>query len=172
MNLDIKQSIATAILGFSKGNLFDNSIKLFQSLGYKTERQSRLSKNTYKGFIEDFPNANEKMNPKKALVEEKNNHWNKVELLFQLTQTEMTRQSFLFDTGKVDNAIIEAYLFFAIELSEGEYTRTQLSDITRELNKVYSMPVMVLFKYDNNLTLSVIKRRLHKKDESKDVWRK
>jgi adenine-specific DNA-methyltransferase len=168
MSIDIKQNITNAISGFSKGNLFDNSIRLFQSLGYKTERQSRLSKSTYKGFIEDFPTAAEKINLKKALSQQ----WNKIELLFQLTQTEMTRQSFLFDTGKVDNAIIEAYLFFAIELSENDYTRTQLSDITRELNKVYSMPVMVLFKYDNQLTLSVIKRRLHKRDENKDVLEK
>lgn len=168
MSTDIKQNISTALQGFSEGNLFDNAIKLFSSLGYKTERQSRLSKNTYKGFIEDFPTASGKMNLKKALPEQ----WKAIELLFQLTQTEMTRQSFLFDTGKVDNAIIEAYLFFAIELTGSDYTRTQLSDITRELNKVYSMPVMVLFKYGNQLTLSVIKRRLHKKDESKDVLEK
>ena len=34
------------------------------------------------------------------------------------------------------------------------------------------MPVMVLFKYGGYLTLSVIKRRLHKKDESRDVLKK
>lgn len=34
------------------------------------------------------------------------------------------------------------------------------------------MPVMILFKYENHLTLSVIKRRLHKRDESKDVLEK
>ena len=99
MSTDIKQNIANAISGFSKGNLFNNAIQLFSSLGYKTERQSRLSKNNYKGFIEDFPSASEKMNPKKTLTE----NWKSIELLFQLTQTEMTRQSFLFDTGKVDN---------------------------------------------------------------------
>jgi adenine-specific DNA-methyltransferase len=172
MSVEIKENIQTVVKEFSRGSLFNNAIKLFKTLGYTTERQSRLSNNTYKGFVEEFPIAIEKINPKKALVEENDNHWNKIELLFQLTQSEMTKQSFLFDTGKVDNTIIEAYLFFAIELKGNDYTRTQLSDITRELNKVYSMPVMILFKYDNQLTLSVIKRRLHKKDEGKDVLEK
>ena len=148
MTTDIKENIQKAIKDFSKGNLFNNAIQLFKSLGYKTERQSRLSNNSYNGFIEDFPIGKEKINQKKALVEVKDNHWNKIELLFQLTQSEMTRQSFLFDTGKVDNTIIEAYLFFAIELKNEDYTRTQLSDITRELNKIFPMPVMVLFKYE------------------------
>jgi hypothetical protein len=34
------------------------------------------------------------------------------------------------------------------------------------------MPVMVLFKHGNKLTFSVINRRLHKRDESKDVLEK
>lgn len=168
MSLDIKDKIQQAIKDFSKRNLFDNTLQLFSSLGYKTERQSRLSKNTYRGFIDDFPIAKSRMNAKKILHDD----WKSIELVFQLTQSEMSRQSFLFDSGKVDNAIIEAYLFFAIELSGKEYTRTQLSDITRELNKVFSMPVMVLFKHENSLTLAVIKRRLHKRDESKDVLEK
>ena len=168
MSLETKDKIQNALKDFSKGKLFDNSIGLFKALGYKTERQSKLSRNNYKGFLEEIPGASQNLNATKALTD----NWLSVELLFQLTQTEMSRQSFLFDTGKVDNTIIEAYLFFAIELKEIDYTRTQLSDITRELNKVFSMPVMVLFKHGKTLTLSVIKRRLHKRDGSKDVLEK
>ena len=166
--VDIKAEVVSAINAFGKQTLFKASIKLFETLGYKTERQSRLSKNTLKGFLDDFPVASEKMNLKKAISE----NWQSVELLFQLTQAEMTQQVSLFDTGKVDNTIIEAYLFFAIELKSGEYSRTQLSDITRELNKVFPMPVMVVFKYGETITLSVIKRRLHKRDSNKDVLEK
>lgn len=168
MSLETKDKIQNALKDFSKGKLFDNSIGLFNALGYKTERQSKLSRNNYKGFLEEIPGASQNLNATKALTD----NWLSIELLFQLTQTEMSRQSFLFDTGKVDNTIIEAYLFFAIELKEIDYTRTQLSDITRELNKVFSMPVMVLFKHGKTLTLSVIKRRLHKRDGSKDVLEK
>lgn len=165
---DTKVELINAIAAFQNQSLFKASIGLFESLGYKTSRQSRLSKNSFKGFLDEFPEASNRMNLKKALSE----NWQSVDLLFQLTQGEMTDQSFLFDTGKVDNTIIEAYLFFAIELKSGEYSRTQLSDITREVNKVFSMPVMIIFKHGEFITLSIIKRRLHKRDSSRDVLEK
>ena len=167
-NTELKKKIGDSIKSFNGGDLFSNSLEFFNLLGYKTERQNKLRINNYKGFINDFPDALDKMNTEKSLVKE----WKSIDLLFQLTETEMIRQSFLFDTKKVDNTIIEAYLFFAIDLKEGDYTRTQLSGITRELNKVFHMPVMILFKNGNLLTLSVINRRLHKRDESKDVLEK
>ena len=34
------------------------------------------------------------------------------------------------------------------------------------------MPVMILFRHGDTLTLSIINRRLHKRDESKDVLEK
>jgi adenine-specific DNA-methyltransferase len=168
MSFDVKQRIEQAILNFSKKDLFESGIQLFNSLGYNTERQSPLLKNTRKGFLEEFPSASDILDFKKAKFE----NWSKIDLLFQLTQAEMSRQSYLFDTGKVDDTIIEAYLFFAIELEEDNYSRTDLSDITRELNKIFSMPVMVLFKIGEFLTLSVIKRRLHKRDTGRDVLEK
>jgi len=93
-------------------------------------------------------------------------------LLFQLSREEVSQQASLFDTKQVDKTIIETYLFFALELTGDEYNRTDLSNITREINRLFPMPVMVLFKYGNKLTFSVINRRLHKRDESKDVLEK
>lgn len=93
-------------------------------------------------------------------------------MLFQLTQAEITNQDLLFDTKQVDRTIIETYLFFAIELTENDYSRSVYSDITREVNKMVPMPVMILFKNGNHLTLSVINRRLYKRDETKDVLEK
>jgi len=166
--VEIKKNIESSIKNFISGDFTENSLSLFKNLGYKTDRQNRLSKNNFNGFIEDFPIAKDIINPNKEFKE----NCKSIELLFQLTQSEMTRQSFLFESGKIDNTIIEAYLFFAIELKNDNYSRTQLSDFTREINKVFPMPVMVLFKYDNFLTLSVIKRRLHKRDEGRDVLEK
>ena len=169
MSTDIKLNIQEALQSFNGGSLFSNAIGLFNILGYNTARQQQLSPADFKTFNTLFvKNSRNNFNEAKALI----NNWKQVQLLFQLTQTEMSHQSSMFDTGRVDNTIIEAYLFFAIELTDAEYTRTQLSDITREVNKVFSMPVMVLFKYGQHLTLSVIKRRLHKRDESKDVLEK
>jgi len=171
--MEIKQKLQSAINGFGKNNLFDGSINLFKILGYNTERQSRLDNSTLEGFCNSFIDGNNNIpDPdkfrKKALAAD----WQSIELLFQLTEAEMSNQGSLFDTGKVDNTIIEAYLFFAVELKNTDYSRTKLADITRQLNKVFPMPVMVLFKYGKHLTLSVIKRRLHKKDDTRDVLEK
>jgi len=166
--LEAKTKIKSSIDSFAKGNLSANGINLFKSLGYNTERQTSLEKPTYNEFAENYVNENLRFKKDKAVVEE----WKYVDVLFQLSKSEITSQKNLFDTGRVDDKIIESYLFVTIELSKKNYTRTELSSITREVNKLFAMPVMVLFKYDNLLTLSIINRRLHKRDDSKDVLQK
>ena len=173
MKMELRQKIQNSINDFKNVNLFEAGINLFQTLGYNTQRQSRLDNRTFEGFYNDFIDGNDNIPDvekfkQKALTSD----WQSIEMLFQLTESEMSSQGTLFDTGKVDNTIIEAYLFFAIELKGTEYNRTKLSDITRYINRVFPMPVMVLFMYGGQLTLSVIKRRLHKRDESRDVLKK
>ena len=51
-------------------------------------------------------------------------------------------------------------------------TDRTLAGITREFNKLTSMPAIIIFKYNNLLTISIIDRRLHRRDESKDVLEK
>jgi len=172
-NMKLKQQIESAINDFKNPDLFKTGINLFKTLGYNTQRQSRLDNSTFKGFYNDFIDGNDNIPDvdkfkKKALTSD----WQSIEMLFQLTESEMRSQDALFSAGRVDKTIIEAYLFFAIELKKRDYSRTKLSDITRYINRVFPMPVMVLFKYGKQLTLSVIKRRLHKRDESRDVLKK
>lgn len=166
--IEFKIKIKSSIDAFAEGNLSANGINLFKTLGYNTERQTSLDKPTYKEFEESYVADNLKFKGDKA----KTSEWEYVDLLFQISRSEITSQKNLFDTGRVDNKIIESYLFIAIELSAKSYSRTDLSSITREVNKLFSMPVMILFKYDNLLTLSIINRRLHKRDYSKDVLEK
>lgn len=59
-----------------------------------------------------------------------------------------------------------------MDLKGESYSRTALADITREINRLFPMPAMVLFRHGQTLTLSVIDRRLHKRDESRDVLTK
>ena len=72
----------------------------------------------------------------------------------------------------MDNTIIQSYLFFAIRLEGSNYSRTQLSQITREINKLFMMPAMLLFQHGETLTLSIINRRLHATNPSRDVLEK
>ena len=165
---DIKLTIQAAIKGFATGNFTDNARHLFETLGYHTERQSPLEQKTYAGFHDAFLEDDARFREDKALVKD----WKTVDLLFQLTAAEVADGNSLFETKQVDQTIIETYLFFGIELAQPAYTRTALAQITREINKVFAMPVMLLFKHGAHLTLAVINRRLHKQDEHKDVLEK
>lgn len=169
-NRSAKKDIQTAIKAFDSGSLTGNALHLFDALGYNTVRQAPFDKKTYAEFKDNYGHAfaEKKFSEEKALAKE----WKSVDLLFQLTKDEVSGQLSLFDTKQVDNTIIETYLFFAVELTKQEYTRTAIAQITREINKVFPMPVMLLFRHGGNLTLSVINRRLNKKDEQKDVLEK
>ncbi len=163
---DFKIAIEQSIKAFETGSLFEKSINLFQTLGYNTERQYPLNKPTLKEFEEEYikNNPNEiRFNREKALTSD----WKYIDLLFQLSKEEILKQVSLFDTKEFNKTIIESYLFIVIELSKEKYNRTTLANITREVNKLFAMPVMILFKHDDTLTLSVINRRLHEKDKSK-----
>ncbi len=51
----------------------------------------------------------------------------------------------------------------------GDYARGKLAGIARQINRIFPMPVMVLFKIGGRLSIAVINRRLNKRDDSKDV---
>lgn len=167
----LKQAIAQALSHCATVNLADNARSLFETLGYRVDKQTSLDEPTAQGFMDSFAQGLA-FNSETALVED----WQFVDLLFQLTREEITGSSQLRitfgDSLRVDNTIIESYLFFAIALSGSSYTRTQLAAITREVNKLFPMPVMLVFKHGQTLTLSIINRRLNKRDESKDVLEK
>jgi hypothetical protein len=168
---ETKQAIVNSLKSFADQPLADAATALFESLGYKSQKRMVLKPNTAKIFTENF--AKEKtLNPEHALLAD----WQSVDFLFQLTEDEIKsvgQGNFVFEgKGKYNNTVIESYLFFAIALKNSEYTRTQLSAITREINKLFRMPAMLLFRHGDTLTLSIIPRRLHKRDESKDVLEK
>ncbi|MBN3034545.1 MAG: hypothetical protein JW861_03100, partial [Bacteroidales bacterium] len=169
VDIELKNGIKAAIQAIDKGNLTQNALNLFRVLGYNTERQAPLDEPTFEYFKDSFIRE-KRFDEEKALTAD----WKYVDLLFQLSEAEMKQQISLFDTRQVDRTIIETYLFFVIELRANEkgYTRTNLSQITREVNRLFPMPAMILFKHDNSLTFSVISRRLHKRDESRDVLEK
>lgn len=169
--MNTKRTISAALNHFSAGNLAENAQALFQTLGYQTDKAVRLEAPTPQAFVDSFAQGRT-FNLDNALLQD----WQFVDLLFQITKDEITGSDQLRinfgSQARVDNTIIESYLFFAVALTGGFYTRTQLAGITREVNKLFSMPVMLLFKHGQTVTLSIINRRLHKRDESKDVLEK
>ena len=169
---DLKASIRNLIVDFSTNPVAQNTINLFDTLGYNTERRSHFFAKTYKSFKEEFLHDNDTRQPKfhehKACVHD----WKSIDILFQLTAEEIKSQIEHFDTKQVNDTIIESYLFLSLELTKTEYSRTKLAQITREINKLFLMPVFIIFKHGANITFSIIDRRLNKKDQQKDVLEK
>jgi len=89
--------------------------------------------------------------------------------LFQLTDEDLSRNAVLFKDDFVKTALLQSYVFIAIELTEGDYARGKLAGIARQINRVFPMPVMVLFRIGERISIAVINRRLNKRDDSKDV---
>jgi len=171
--IETKRGIENSLKSFADKPLVDAATALFESLGYKSQKRIVLKPNTAKTFTENFA-KDKPLNPDHALLAD----WRSVDFLFQITDDEVRaaaqgNEQFLFESkGKWNGAAIESYLFFAITLTKPHYTRTELSGITRAVNRLFPMPAMLLFRHGDTLTLAIINRRLHKRDESKDVLEK
>ncbi len=149
----------TTLNAFKTGNFTQNALNFFEQLGYNTEFQQPLTQKNYAGFESEFTPLNES----NALVPE----WNYVDQLFFLTPENTTLAAL-----QVENVNIDAYLIFGIELKKPHYSRGDLVKITREFNRVFPRPVLILFKHGDAMTLSVINRRVHKRDDNRDVLEK
>lgn len=170
---NLLREIEASLNSFSDNNLADGAMRFFITLGYRSERRlPGLSLNA-DNLAETFSSI-QQLRPEKALS--KDNGWRSVDFLFQLTDDEINTSSQMrmtFDSQrKVDAGIYRSYLFFAIALKEAHYTRTQLADATREINRLFAIPVMVLFQHGNALTLAIIQRRPNQRESEKDVLEK
>jgi hypothetical protein len=167
MSYNQKLQIDSAIRRFASGNMFENGIELFKTLNYPSHLQAPLDDPTWMGFKASYLQLVD-FYEKNALTEE----WKYVNILFQISENAIRQQMDIFSGGRIDNSIIHSFLYVCLELKKDHYTKIQLSQITREINKVFAMPAIILFKTGAYLTLAVINRRLHKHDESKDVLEK
>jgi adenine-specific DNA-methyltransferase len=161
-NQEPKHLVRDAVTSFSTQSLRSASLSLFASLGYKSERT--LAVNTVADFCAQFDPNGLLAHPRAEKA-----NWKSIELLFQLTDEELSRHASLFKDTSVRASLLQSYVFFAVELQSGDYARGKLAAITRQINRVFPMPVMVLFKVGSNLSIAVINRRQNKRDESKDV---
>lgn len=158
LKLDLKQ----AVLQFGIKSLRSAALGLFATLGYESERTLEID--SVQAFCSQFDHEGKLNHPSAQKPQ-----WQSVELLFQLTDEELSRNATLFKDTAVIATLLQSYVFFAVELQPGDYARGKLAAITRQINRIFPMPVMVLFKVDGNLSIAVINRRQNKRDESKDV---
>ncbi len=153
-----------ALSNFQTQPLKDAARQLLAQLGYQSDKFIAGAGSSPQSFLDLF-GSGYVFDPAKALVPE----WKTADLLFQLTDQELSRASSLFTDNSVQAGLLKSYVFIAIELKGSDYARGKFSAITRQINRLFPMPVMVLFKHQGRLTIAVINRRVNQLDESKDV---
>jgi hypothetical protein len=163
-SLSNQATITEALAPFQNSPLKEAATHLLNVLGYSSDRSISGPDSSAKSFLDLFGSGHA-FDQNKALVSE----WKSADLLFQLTDQELSRESSLFTDDSVQRGLLKSYVFIAIELPGKDYARGKLSAITRQINRLFPMPVMVLFRHQGLLTIAVINRRMHKLDESKDV---
>ena len=143
---------------------------LLNALGYESQRIMEMK--GVDDFLRQF-NADDKLTEKQRTLFK---DWNKVEIVFQLTNEEiMARQELLEPRQQFDSGEIKSFLFLAVDMNEAKgkpWTRTYLADTTRVVNRLFAMPAIILFRHGQHLTLATIHRRQHKKQSDRDVLEK
>ena len=170
-NLEPKLAIRNALQAFTHRPLAQSALNLLETLGYQSDKRLALTPNNTAQFRAEF-DPGQQLDLKNARTDE----WRSVDFLFQISDDDMrgalSGQGQMFHNRQVDQTLINSYLFFAIELSGEHYTRGSLAGITRAVNKIFPMPVMLIFKHGGSLTLAIIARRMHKRAHERDVLEK
>lgn len=163
--------ISHALSQFSILDLRSASLNLLQALGYASNTTTNLSSPDQVGFDQfakhsQFYSSFNKVN---ALFEQ----WQEVQILFQLTDEDIryTNQISLFQP-EFRHDLYDSYLFMAIDLGKGNKAKYKLATITREINKLLPMPVMILYKTGDVISFAIINRRYNKNDRERHVLEK
>ena len=163
----MSETIHTALAGFAAGApLRACAETLFGVLGYRSTRTADVGSVT--AFLDTF-RAGERLPEKQRAVFDS---WRTVDIVFQVTGEEIADQARLFKGKEFAPGVIESFLFLAVDLEGGDYDRTYLADTTRTVNRLFSMPVVLLFRHGATVSLAVVHRRVHKRDANRDVLEK
>lgn len=166
MSTDIRPHLCKKLQALLSSDFRNGHLELLETLGYRSDKTMPIPNANPAQFIQIAENgAGANIDKAKAKYED----WKKVDILFQLTDEELSGQTSLFDATELKPKLLQSYLFFAIELKGKRYSRTDLSTITRQINRLFPMPVMVLYTYNSELSIAVINRRRNKREEHKDV---
>ncbi len=165
---DLRESIQLALADLATGSLAKSGKALFNTLGYESERTASWDLDE---FLKIAANSSK---PLTAKEEKEFRRIKSLHLIFQIGDAELSKHIDMFDsTTTVDTQRIQSYIFFAVDLPHGTYTRGELTTFARLINKPLPMPSIVLFRHgekDEPLTsIAIIRRRLNKRDSTKDV---
>ena len=160
--------IRTALSAAAAGDFPELATTLLAALGYNSERTLAGQTGKPGDFIRQFPAQNPGTQWERSFLDNAQS----VRILFQFTGSEIQAQTQreLFAATDLDTGNARSFLFAAVELNGNSYPRGQYAIFTRELNKHFQLPMVVLFRTaDNRITLAFVHRRPNKRDPNRDV---
>ena len=167
-NAAIKDLIRSALAKVPKSDFLAAAKVILATLGYRSERTLELSGRVDE-FIDRFPAENENTKSEQAFRDIAQS----VRILFQITGKEIavSSQTELFNTdSSFDKGTSGSFIFICCELNGNRYPRGKYAQFTREINKRFNQPTVVLFKTIRDLlTLAFVHRRPHKHDSQREV---
>ena len=180
-NKQLRAELQAALQHLATGDLRSSATALLGKLGYASHKTLALptQPQAFAKEVENLLGGTQQLNPAHASLAD----WQSAAFLFQLTNDELPalaagQMSLLHETGGVQAWQVESFVFLALDLKAGAWSRTRLAALTRELNRLFPMPAIVLFRHPREdatgdstplLSISVIHRRANKRDASQDV---
>ena len=160
--LDPRGRAEAALAQMSGADFPNEAERLLDAIGYASDR--RLPDQT--GDPADFLASVPATQPKDALIAAADS----VRLLFQVTDAEIAASAPQVRPGEFDSGVARSFLFIAAELRGDSYSRGDYAAFTREINKRFNIPAVVLFwTAAKRLTIAFVHRRPNKRDPNRDV---
>ena len=167
VDASIREELRIALSGMDSGSpLRGSGTSLLNVLGYRSGRTVDVG--SVDDFLDFFGSDRGLTDKQRRLFEP----WQTVEILFQLTNGEITGRQDLFEASEFDKGRSQSFLFVAAELAARPYTRTYLATTARTINRLFAMPVILLLRYGPVMTVAAIHRRPHRHNDNLDVLEK
>ena len=161
----LRQNLEAALAGFAgEASPGAGARALLGVLGYASERRVEV------GSVEAFIALLEEKRPLTQRQRRLLGRWRSVDIVFQITGEEIGENPGLF--RDFDQGRTRSFLFVAADLDGRAWSRGELAEMTRAANRGFLMPVVLLFRHGGALTLAVVHRRAHKRDNGRDVLEK
>ena len=142
-------------------DLFSAASAFFEVLGYKSDRLGPADPSG----PEEFLSSEQSTQAERFFIK----NVQTVKILFQITDEEVTNtaQMSLLGVKELEEGNIESFLFVAADLRNPSYSRGKYAEMTREISKRFSMPVFVLFRSSDFISLAFADRRPSRKPGQK-----
>ena len=172
--ITIKQNIEKVLNNFldDQQPLREASTIFLNTLGYHSQfvGNDDIDSNRFDRLI---ATAIETANPSEKLrIDDWQSFYQILQVRDEEINEQVTGQQLLFESRTINNALRRSYMFVAMQLSGDTYTRTLLSNITRFISRGIPQPILFMFRYGASLTLAIINRRQHKRNDKKQVLEK